>query len=625
MALAHGGALTQREERRVVGHQRWNPIGLHAAPVHGRSQLDEVVGGRHRDDQDTGALEHPGGFRRIPPRVQRQDDPDRSVEQRQPPVGVGDDPDERREPVRGAFDGRNREIDSDARDGLDGGHSVQRPAGAAAKVHDHGLVRQTQVGHPTHDVIDERTSDPSRFERRAGLDGRLAVPGLPRLPVLRLQQVHVTRPRHVVAVTVRAGERAVVPREPTRAATDGASKRRLNHVGIVARRDRVGSCDPPSRLMVKYPVRLIIMLRAGIVGLPNVGKSTLFNAVTRTRKAEAANYPFCTIDPNVGMVTVPDTRLPVLQGIAGTQVVIPAVIEFVDIAGLVSGASQGEGLGNKFLTHIREVDAIVQVVRCFEDEDVHHVAGVVDPVRDIEVINTELMLADLESVTKKRERVSKEARRGDKAAMAEEAVLARLSEALEAGRPALTVQLSPEEHAISKQFFLLSDKPTIFACNVKEDDLAAAGANPYVVRVREYVRTHLACEAIVISAQIESELVDLPPAEADAFLAELGVKESGVGALIRSTYHLLGLQTYFTAGEKQVRAWTVRLGDTAPQAAGVIHTDFARGFIKAETAAYTDLVACGSVAAAREKGLYRMEGKEYVVKDGDVMLFKFNV
>ena len=367
------------------------------------------------------------------------------------------------------------------------------------------------------------------------------------------------------------------------------------------------------------------MLRAGIVGLPNVGKSTLFNAVTRTRGAQAANYPFCTIDPNVGIVTVPDARLAVLQKIAKTSVVIPAAVEFVDIAGLVKGASQGEGLGNKFLTHIREVDAIVQVVRCFQDDDVLHVSGSVDPVRDIEVINTELMLADLESVTKKRERVAKEAKRGDKAAIAEDAVLAKLIEALEAGRPALTVPLEPEERAILKGFFLLSDKPTIFACNVKDSDLATADQNPYVVKVRDYVKTHLSCEAVVISAQIESELIDLSPEEGAEFLKELGVAESGVGSLIRSTYHLLGLQTYFTAGEKEVRAWTIHVGDTAPKAAGVIHSDFERGFIKAETVAYDDLVACGSVAAAREKGLYRMEGKEYVVKDGDVLLFKFNV
>ena len=367
------------------------------------------------------------------------------------------------------------------------------------------------------------------------------------------------------------------------------------------------------------------MLRAGIVGLPNVGKSTLFNAITRTRNAQAANYPFCTIDPNVGTVTVPDTRLYELQKIAKTGVVIPAAIEFVDIAGLVKGASTGEGLGNKFLTHIREVDAIVQVVRCFDDPDVLHVNGSVDPVRDIEVINTELMLADLETVKKRREKVGKDVKRGDKTAAAEDAVLEKIEASLDAGRPALTVALEPEERAIAKTFFLLSDKPTIFACNVKESDLATADTNAYVQRVREYVQTHLACEAVVISAQIESDLADLEPDEAKAFLESLGVEESGIGKLIRATYHLLGLRTYFTAGEKEVRAWTIHAGDTAPKAAGVIHSDFERGFIKAETVAYDDLVSCGSVAKAREKGLYRMEGKEYVVADGDVLLFKFNV
>ena len=367
------------------------------------------------------------------------------------------------------------------------------------------------------------------------------------------------------------------------------------------------------------------MLRAGIVGLPNVGKSTLFNAITRTRNAEAANYPFCTIDPNVGIVSVPDARLVELKRIAKTNVVIPAAIEFVDIAGLVKGASTGEGLGNKFLTHIREVDAVVQVVRCFEDADIHHVSGTIDPVRDIEVINTELMLADLEVVQKRRERLAKDAKRGDKGAVAEDAVLGKIEAAINEGKPALTVKLTAEERALSAPYFLLSDKPTIFACNVKEGDLATADTNPYVMKVREYVETHLSCEAVVISAQIESDLVDLAPDEADAFLKELGVQESGIGALIRSTYHLLGLQTYFTAGEKEVRAWTIHQGDTAPKAAGVIHSDFERGFIKAETVAYDDLLKCGSVAAAREKGVYRMEGKEYVVKDGDVMLFKFNV
>ncbi|HTV39570.1 MAG TPA: redox-regulated ATPase YchF [Candidatus Sulfotelmatobacter sp.] len=367
------------------------------------------------------------------------------------------------------------------------------------------------------------------------------------------------------------------------------------------------------------------MLKAGIVGLPNVGKSTLFNALTRTRKAEAANYPFCTIDPNVGVVTVPDPRLEPLSKIAKTQTIIPAVIEFVDIAGLVKGASQGEGLGNKFLSHIREVDAIVQVVRCFEDPDIHHVTGSVDPVRDIEIINTELAVADLDNVKKRREKLAKDVKRGDKTAVAENAVLAKLETALDAGKMALTVQLTPEEKQISKTFYLLTDKATIFACNVKENELAGADKNPFVKKVTEYVKTHLACEAVVISAQIESDLSDLSDGEAAEFLKELGVNESGVGSLIRATYHLLGLRTYFTAGEKEVRAWTIHVGDTAPKAAGVIHSDFERGFIKAETVAYDDLIQCGSIAAARDKGLYRMEGKEYVVQDGDVMLFKFNV
>jgi GTP-binding protein YchF len=367
------------------------------------------------------------------------------------------------------------------------------------------------------------------------------------------------------------------------------------------------------------------MLKAGIVGLPNVGKSTLFNALTRTRKAEAANYPFCTIDPNVGVVIVPDARLEPLAKIAKTQTIVPAVIEFVDIAGLVKGASAGEGLGNKFLSHIREVDAIVQVVRCFEDADIHHVTGSVDPVRDIEIINTELGVADLDNVKKRREKLAKDVKRGDKLAVAENAVLVKFETALDAGKLALSVGLTPEEKVIAKSFFLLTDKPTIFACNVKENDLAGADKNPYVLKVSEYVKTHLACEAVVISAQIESDLSDLSAEEAAQFLKELGVNESGVGGLIRATYHLLGLRTYFTAGEKEVRAWTIRVGDTAPKAAGVIHSDFERGFIKAETVAYDDLMNCGSVAAAREKGLYRMEGKEYVVKDGDVMLFKFNV
>jgi GTP-binding protein YchF len=317
------------------------------------------------------------------------------------------------------------------------------------------------------------------------------------------------------------------------------------------------------------------MLKAGIVGLPNVGKSTLFNAVTRTRKAEAANYPFCTIDPNVGIVTVPDSRLEVLRKIAKTNVVIPAAVEFVDIAGLVKGAAQGEGLGNKFLSHIREVDAIVQVVRCFEDENIHHVAGSIDPIRDIETIITELVIADLEAVQRRLERIAKDVKRGEKDAVAESEVLKKLEKHLNDGKQALTTELTPEEKVLSKGFYLLTDKPTIFATNVKETDLASADSNPHVAKVREYARTHHACETVVISAQIESDLIDLSPEDAKEFLKELGVEESGVGALIRGTYHLLGLRTYFTAGEKEVRAWTIHTGDTAPKAAGVIHTNAA--------------------------------------------------
>ncbi|MCY2956410.1 MAG: redox-regulated ATPase YchF [Planctomycetota bacterium] len=366
-------------------------------------------------------------------------------------------------------------------------------------------------------------------------------------------------------------------------------------------------------------------LKAGIVGLPNVGKSTLFNAVTRTRKAQAANYPFCTIDPNVGIVTVPDDRLAVLQKISKTNVVIPATIEFVDIAGLVKGAASGEGLGNKFLSHIREVDAVVQVVRCFEDPDIHHVSGTVDPVRDIEVVTTELALADLEVVQKRLDKQGKNAKRGEKEAVAEMPVLTKIEAALNDGKPALMAQLSDEERVIAKSLYLMTDKPVIFACNVKENELANAEQNPFVCKVREYAKTHMACNAVVISAQIESDLVDLDAEDAKAFLHELGVQESGVGGLIRATYQLLGLRTYFTAGEKEVRAWTIHIGDTAPKAAGVIHTDFERGFIKAETVSYEDLVRCGSVAVAREKGVYRIEGREYVVKDGDVLHFKFSV
>jgi GTP-binding protein YchF len=382
------------------------------------------------------------------------------------------------------------------------------------------------------------------------------------------------------------------------------------------------------------------MLSAGIVGLPNVGKSTLFNAVTRTRKAQAANYPFCTIDPNVGVVTVPDPRLEALSKISSSKKLVPAAIEFVDIAGLVKGASAGEGLGNQFLSHIREVHAIVQVVRCFEDDDIHHVSDTVDPIRDIEVINTELVLADYASLTKRLERLNKAIRVGDKVAKAEAAVIDKLLPHLNDGKPALTAVLSDEEKRVAKDFFLLTNKPTIFACNVSEADLAAVSAMVeagdsapaptipaaiHVQSVQKYAAANFATGAVVISAQIESELVDLPEEEAQEYLSGLGVKSSGVGSLIRAVYHLLGLRTYLTTGEQETRAWTISAGDRAPAAAGVIHSDFERGFIAAEVTAYDDLVALGSFAKAREAGKLRIEGKEYIVQDGDVVEFRFNV
>jgi hypothetical protein len=368
------------------------------------------------------------------------------------------------------------------------------------------------------------------------------------------------------------------------------------------------------------------MLRAGIVGLPNVGKSTLFNAVTRTRKAQAANFPFCTIEPNVGIVSVPDDRLEKLAAISKSEKILPAAIEFVDIAGLVAGASEGEGLGNQFLSHIREVDAIIQVVRCFESEDIHHVTGSVDPVRDIEIINTELILADMASVKKRAERSQKGARAGDKEAKAELALAEKLLPHLDAGRPALTADLLPEEKALLKGFFLLSSKPTLFACNVGENDLAGdSPAAKFVQAVREYAAAHLGSEAVIISAQIESELADLPPEEAREFLAGLGVTDSGVSQLIRAAYHLLGLRTYLTTGPKETRAWTIHTGDKAPAAAGVIHSDFERGFIAAQIIAFDDLMAFGTEAKAKEAGKLRLEGKEYVVQDGDVVEFRFNV
>ena len=367
------------------------------------------------------------------------------------------------------------------------------------------------------------------------------------------------------------------------------------------------------------------MLRAGIVGLPNVGKSTLFNALTRTRKAEAANYPFCTIEPNVGVVVVPDARLAPLAKIAKTAKIVPAAIEFVDIAGLVRGASQGEGLGNKFLQHIREVDAIVEVVRCFENKDIVHVSGHLDPVSDMQTIKTELILADLETLGRAREKLEKSVRGGDKEARISLGAADKLIAHLNSGRRALTLSLSPEEDTAARRFFLLTSKPILFAANVDEQGLADAAESPQVKAVSHYAETHAGTEAVVVSAEIESQLAELPEEEAREYLSHLGVSESGVSALIRAAYHLLGLRTFLTAGEKEVRAWTIRAGETAPAAAGVIHSDFEKGFIKAETISYEDLAASGSMATARENGLIRQEGRDYVVQDGDVILFKFNV
>jgi ribosome-binding ATPase len=365
------------------------------------------------------------------------------------------------------------------------------------------------------------------------------------------------------------------------------------------------------------------MLQAGIVGLPNVGKSTLFNALTRTHKAESANYPFCTIDPNVGVVTVPDARLAVLKEIARTDVVIPAAIEFVDIAGLVAGASRGEGLGNQFLSNIREVDAIVHVVRCFEDDNILHNMGSVDPLRDIETINTELILADIGALEKRIEKLKKKARGQDKEAQAELDLAEKLLPHLNENKPALTAPVNDDERVLLKQFFLLSAKPVIYAANVADEELARAGENPYVQQVETYAREHHAASCVHVSARLEAELVDLTAAESREFLRDFGVEDSGVNTLIRAVYELLGLATYFTAGEKEVRAWTITRGMKAPQAAGVIHTDFEKGFIKAEVVSYEDLAGLGSMSAARDAGKCRLEGKDYVVRDGDVAHFRF--
>ena len=365
-------------------------------------------------------------------------------------------------------------------------------------------------------------------------------------------------------------------------------------------------------------------MKLGIVGLPNVGKSTLFNSLTKAG-AESANYPFCTIDPNVGVVTVPDERLNLLGDFYKSKKVTPAVIEFVDIAGLVKGASKGEGLGNQFLANIREVDAIVHVVRCFEDSNVVHVDGSIDPLRDIETINLELVFSDLEILERRIAKVTKTARM-DKEAAKELAFLEKVKAHLEEGQLAITLETENEdEDAWLATYNLLTAKPVIYAANVAEDDIADDGANnQYVQAVREYAAKQNS-EVFVICAQIEEEISELDEDERKMFLEDLGLTESGLEKLVRASYHLLGLMSFLTAGEDETRAWTIKIGTKAPQAAGKIHTDFERGFIKAEVVNYQDLLDCGSYAGAREKGLVRMEGKEYVVQEGDVILFRFNV
>jgi len=362
-------------------------------------------------------------------------------------------------------------------------------------------------------------------------------------------------------------------------------------------------------------------MKLGIVGLPNVGKSTLFNALT-SAGAEAANYPFATIEPNVGVVNVPDERLEKLSELSGSEKIVPAIIEFYDIAGLVKGASKGEGLGNQFLSNIREVDAIVHVVRCFDDENIIHVDGSVDPIRDIENINLELIFSDLEQIDNRYSKIVKKAK-ADKSLNKEKELLEKIKAALEEGKSARQVELDDEEKKIIKNYALLSAKPVIYVCNVAEDEIGNED-NEYVKRVKEFAKES-GDEVVVISAEIEAEIAVLDADEKDLFLEELGLSSSGLDKLIKSSYSLLGLISFLTTGEMETRAWTIRKGAKAPEAAGKIHTDMERGFIKADTVSYEDLISSGSTAAARDKGLIRSEGKDYVVEDGDVIVFKFNV